>query len=437
MSGTKPKGGDTSSFSARLLAIPPVVLHARYTAGDVTENRPFANLAEVWVDSTRRAAALRATGTDPVLISGNGSDFEKMKAFLSALPRTVGSTLHADARADARLLGAEGAFLSDDAEELWTKTSAALSAGEFTPRRVLSGNKVSFISCRPQESACLPLPEGCLPLFEADALLEVGTDSFLPYVRAVESATGLPIANLAELEAALSVLLTRFATSHAPAVTVSLAHYGAFVKPNPYHAAQYFEKAISGKRHALSEPEAALLRTQLVRLLATLCACHGLRLICRFTSKNDARFGGYSVSALAELLDYLREWDVLCPTLLVFPAATLPQTLSALLDRFQTTEGTPLLFVGLAAAGALPHDVRRAIRTLLSAGKAPLFLGMCDDDAGLLASPARVRFATALADVLAEWVRDGIGFGEDALLFEAARSVWSEAMMCFLFPQQK
>jgi glucuronate isomerase len=302
---------------------------------------------------------------------------------------------------------------------------------------VLSDNNVSFISCGPQESAYLPLPEGCLPLFEADALLEVGTDSFLPYVKAVESATGLPVTTLSELEAALSLLFVRFAEGGAPAVTVSLAHYGAFEKPNPYHAAQYFDKAISGKRHALGETEAALLRTQLVRLLATLCARHGLRLICRFTPKNDARLGGYSVSALTELLDYLREWDVLVPTLLVFPTATLPQTLSALLDRFHTPEGTPLLFVGLAAAGALPHDVRCAIRTLLSAEKGPLFLGMCDDDRGLLASPARVRFATALADVLAEWAGDGIGFGDENTLFDTADSIWQRGLCRFLGLEQQ
>ena len=75
---------------------PNVDLLSNINVDDIAKNKKYTNITELFIDSNKKMRqALRYSGVDEKYITGSASDFEKFKAFCSAMPDLLGNLVYA------------------------------------------------------------------------------------------------------------------------------------------------------------------------------------------------------------------------------------------------------------------------------------------------------------------------------------------------------
>lgn len=339
-------------------------------------NRPYQNVAELLLGDPRRRALLRTVGVAEDFVFGDGADLEVLRAFCAAMEGAPDNLAHAQVRFELeKVLGITLPLCADTADEIWAQSAARFSATDVTPRALLSHSAASalLVFCAPEDGLDGLSAGGVrvLPLFCPEGLLDPADPSFLHTV----SALSLQSNTLEGLQEALSDALARFAAKGCR-VAVHNVLPRAFVRPDPYHAEQAFQKCL--RREVLDARERALLQAQLWRIL------------CMEYAKRDMALeivtGGVSVgiaasapraavhvteyAALRSLLDYLGGCSAVIPTLLYLSSPLeVPEAALLAMAYPAIREGVPRLSLGLVGGSAMQE------RALLSALSAALPLG--------------------------------------------------------------
>jgi len=411
-----------------------VAIDPGFSAAELSADRAFMTPVELWQRSPRLVRALRAAGLSEAEISGNAADFEKLAAWLGALPGTVGSTLAADLAADLAALGADDTNVLKNAPVAWRMACDRLAHGDLTPSTLLLKNRASLVTVDITE----PTPERAfhgaiypLPCF--DPIFSIENADFAACIGSISQKTGISIGDLSTLERAVFALLEGYVALGARAVVLDLSGFDRFERPDPYHADLALARGLAGENGALTPKEIALWRTQVLRMLGLALKEKGLRFLLRVRPKTEHVKGDFSPKAFEKLLSYLRERRALVPTALFLAAGELPRGLALLLGRFCDKDGAPLLVFGIEGAGATSALLSRSLRFYLGRGAAPLLLGVTDSDKGYFSAPTRVRFAKVLSLELARFaMSDGAGLFEEEELLSVGRAVYGEQAARFL-----
>ena len=413
--------------------MPAVALGVGFSVAEILRDRPFVTPVELWARNERLVRALEFSGVPRESIGGAAADFEKLTAWLLALPKTVGATVAADLAADLGRLGISVPPSAEYGEALWRAACDTLAGENVTPRVLLSQNRASFVIVDVTEPPMTqPLGGGIYPLVSFDAIFRIESPEFSSRMAAFLRTTGGNIEDCATLERVVSTQLSRYAALGARALVVDVSGYSRFERPNPYHAGQAFARGMVGEGALLTVREIAIWRAQVLRILGFAAKESGLSIVWRVRPKTEHVLGDFSVHALEKLLFYLEERGALVPTMLSLAAGDLPRGLARLLGRFCRKDGTPLLCFGIEGAGAATAALARSFAFYAEHGALPLLLGITDSDVGHFAQPTRLRFARVVAGGLARFAAtDGDGlFGEQALL-SAARGVMGEQAAAF------
>ncbi len=426
-----------AAFAKKLLhgieKAPAVEVGPRFSTEELIADRAFVTPTELWAKNPRLLPALRASGVREEEISGDAADFERLAAWLAALPATVGSTLAADLASDLGALGVSERLAGENAENVWRAACDALGRNAITPSALLSNNRATLVAVDITE----PCPAHALgrsiyPLPSFDALFAVEAPDFSSRTAAISKNTGIAVADLASLEQAISRLLDGYTASGARAVMLELSGFDRFERPNPYHAGLALARGLAGEGGTLTPKERAIWRAQVLRMLGLAMRERGLRFFFRVRPKTEHVMGDFSVSAFEKLLSYLVERRAMVPSVLSLAAGDLPRGLARLLGSFCEENGTPLLCFGIEGAGATAAALSRSLRFYLERGAASLLLGITDADKGCFSAPTRARFARVLANDLARFATtDGAGVFAEQELLSAARAVFAEQAMRF------
>lgn len=418
----------------RLKNLPSITVNARFDRKALMADRPFVTPLELWQQNPRLQLAMRVRGISSDEITGAAADYEKLVALLGVLTHTAGSTLAADLAADLAWLTAPLAPVPQNAAQIWQAACTHLFTGNVTPRTLLADERAALISVSVCDAGARnALGGNLLPLPSLDELADITAPDFAISAQTVGKSCNIAVTDLASLEAALQKTVAAFAAAGAVAASIDLSGYSHFHRPDPYHAGQLLAAAMAGRGATLTGKDRALWQAQLLRTVGRSLAAHGMRLVVKISPKTEHIWGDFSALAFTRLLTYLASEGALVKTLLTLAAGELPTGLSVLLDRFLDNGGKPLLYFGIAGAGACTPELSRSLRYYLRRAASPLLLGITDDERGFFTAHAKGRFCHVLAAELARFGGDdthctanGSDFVGVEQLFSLARDIATE-----------
>lgn len=283
---------DATSFllpteSARTLyraveQLPIYDCHNHLDPREIYENRPYASLTELWLARDHyKWRAMRAAGVPETLITGDGDEREKFRAWAATVARLPLCPLyhwtHLELR---RYFGIDEPLCPDSADAIYDRANALLATDGFRPRALLARMRVDTLCTTDnpwdtltwhRQLADETLPFTVRPSFRPDRLMQPEAPGWREAVDALSAAEGIPVRSYDDLLAALTHSLDRFA-----ALGCRAADHGfsVFDYLPSAHGAAAMDAALAGE--ALSPHQALALRSNLLRDLATAYARRGM-----------------------------------------------------------------------------------------------------------------------------------------------------------------
>jgi glucuronate isomerase len=230
--------------------------HCHLSPKDISENRRFANLFEIWLEGDHyKWRAMRANGVPEKYITGDAPPYEKFLAWARTVPYTLRNPLYHWTHLELqRYFGITQLLDETSAPEIWKRANAALAEG-LTAHAILQKFHVEVVCTTDdptddlrhhREIAKSNLPTRVFPAFRPDKALAIGEAEFLPWIEQLSKVANADIRNF---ETFLQALRSRHDSFHSAGCRLSdhgLEHCYATPCSEPA-AAAIFAKAREGQ----------------------------------------------------------------------------------------------------------------------------------------------------------------------------------------------
>lgn len=433
---------DTARRLYRQFAAPQPILdyHCHLSPRDVSENRQFANLFEIWLEGDHyKWRAMRANGVPEKYITGDATPYEKFLAWARTVPFTLRNPLYHWTHLELqRYFGISELLDEKSAPSIWDRANAALSQ-DLTAHAILQKFRVEALCTTDDPADDLRhhraiaksnLPTRVFPAFRPDKALAIGDAEFLPWVERLSQAANVDVR---DLETFMQALQSRHASFHSLGCRLSdhgLDHcYAAPCSEST--GAAIFSKARGGQ--PITEAERAEFASFMMLFFGRLDAEKGwtkqLHLGARRNVNTAARrkigtdsgfdaIGDFpQVSALAKYLDLLSQENTL-PQMILYnanPADTFQ--FATLIGCFQEGERPGKIQYGSAWWFLdQKQGITAQIDALSNTGLLSRFIGMVTDSRSFMSYPRHEYFRRILCDIVGQDVMRGELPDDDALL---------------------
>ena len=241
---------------------PIVDYHCHLSPRDISENRRFANLFEIWLEGDHyKWRAMRANGVAERYITGDATPYEKFLAWARTVPYTLRNPLYHWTHLELqRYFGITELLDETSAPVIWERANSVLTNG-LTTHAILQKFRVEVLCTTDDPTDDLlhhraiaksKLPTRVFPAFRPDKALAIGTAEFLPWV---EKLTKVANIDVHDLKSFLQALQSRHDFFHSAGCRLSdhgLDH--CYATPcSERAAAAIFLKARNGKSIAEDE----------------------------------------------------------------------------------------------------------------------------------------------------------------------------------------
>lgn len=130
-------------------AVPAAILdyHCHLSPKDITENRKFQNLTEIWLEGDHyKWRAMRINGVDERYITGNASPYEKFLEWSKTVPYTIRNPLYHWTHLELKnYFGTRKVLDETTAKEIYNECSAALQQDDFSVQSLLKRMNVEVV----------------------------------------------------------------------------------------------------------------------------------------------------------------------------------------------------------------------------------------------------------------------------------------------------
>lgn len=189
------------------------------------ENNNFENITEAWLAGDHyKWRVMRAFGIEEELVTGDGSDYDKFKAWASVVPHLIGNPLFHWAQLELKMFfGIEKILNPDTADEIWEETNEKLKQDDFKPRALLDRMNVVAMCTTDDPIDTLEyhkkLEESdwetkVRPTFRPDNAVNIHKPAFVDYIPKLEDAADMKIEYFDDLTAALENRIDYFHESN-------------------------------------------------------------------------------------------------------------------------------------------------------------------------------------------------------------------------------
>lgn len=119
--------------------LPIIDYHNHLSPGDISEDRQFKNISEVWISEDHyKWRAMRTLGVEEKYITGNGSDADKFQQWANCLPYTLRNPLfHWSQLELARYFNVFDLLNGKNASTIYQKTSEQLQQPQWSCRSLI------------------------------------------------------------------------------------------------------------------------------------------------------------------------------------------------------------------------------------------------------------------------------------------------------------
>ena len=244
---------------------PVIDYHCHLSPKDITENRQFENLFEIWLEGDHyKWRAMRANGEAERFCTGDADPYDKFLAFARTVPHTLRNPLYHWTHLELeRYFGLSDLLSEATAPRIWEAANAQLTSGSLRARDILKQWKVELVGTTDDPTDSLEyhaqIDEPGLkvvPTFRPDKAFAIGSGTpWQTWVDQLAETSGEACDTLDSLKAALAARMDHFSAHGCLASDHGLAACPTEIASD-VEAAKLFERARSGLSISAREADA-------------------------------------------------------------------------------------------------------------------------------------------------------------------------------------
>ena len=406
--------------------------HNHLPPGEIANNRQFANLGEVWLESDHyKWRAMRANGESESVITGDADLKEKYLAWAQTVPHTLGNPLYHWTHLElTRYFGITDLLGSDTAEAIWEQSSERLKDPSLSVHGILNQFDVRGLCTTDDPTDSLAQHEAIValdirtkvyPTFRPDKAWSVDQpEVFNAWADKLAATANVETDKLSGFLAALERRVEDF---HAIGSRLSdhSFPYCFDTFPSGIEANHIFDKARLGR--VVSPEEQHKFGAHVMEYLGRLYAQKGWAMQMHIGPQrnNNTRLfrtigpdigcdsiGDWPQAApLAKFLDRLEQDELLPKTILYNNNLMDNFTFATMAGNFQG--GTPgkIQFGSGWWHADQQEGMEWQMKALANTGLLSRFIGMLTDSRSFLSFPRHEYFRRTLCNLIGEFMRDG------------------------------
>lgn len=403
--------------------MPIIDYHCHLIPKMIADNHKFKNITELMLGGDHyKWRAMRSAGVDEKYITGDASDYDKFMKWAEVVPLCIGNPLYHWMHLELkRFFGIDEPFTPENADMVWNRCNELLAQDDFRARALIERSNVVALCTTddPADDLCYHKQlreEGfkvkVLPTFRPDKAVEIGKDTFVPYIK------NIGVKSYEELS---KWIRSRIAFFHENGCRIS-DHAFEYVPYAEGDASAVFTKRMSGE--ALTKQEEDAFKTALL----TVCAEEYTRLdwamqmhIGALRNNNtpmferlgpDTGFDSVNDLCIAEMLSALlnsfETKNILPKTILYTLNPKDNYVLSTMLGNFQKAPTFGKIQFGSAWWINDQRDgMVEQMKALANTGLLSAFVGMLTDSRSFVSYPRHEYFRRILCNLIGDWVDKG------------------------------
>ena len=401
--------------------LPIIDYHCHLSPKQIAENYKFKNAYDLFLGGDHyKWRQMRTNGIDEELITGGGDDYEKFKAFARTIPLLIGNPLYHWTHLELkRYFDIDETLSEKTCDMIWQRCNECLAKDEFRAQELIKRSNVEVICTTDDPIDTLEYHEQLkgfstkiLPTFRPDKAVEIGKDTFIPYIEAVGVKT------YAELEAWIRARIQYF-DEHGCRLSDHGLEYVPYSEGDPVSA---FDKRMAGE--TLTKAEIDSFKCAILKVCAEEYTKRGFTMqlhigALRNNNKKmyeklgaDTGFDSINDLAIAEdlsrFMNSLEYSDCLPKTILYTLNPKDNYVLGTMLGNFQKAPTPGKIQFG---SGWWFNDQRDGMeaqmKALANLGMLSRFVGMLTDSRSFVSYPRHEYFRRILSNIIGSWVEDG------------------------------
>lgn len=418
--------------------LPIIDYHCHVPPKEIAEDKRYSTITELWLGGDHyKWRAERSCGVPEKYITGDGSDYEKFRAYATVMPKLIGNPLYHWSHLELqRYFGYNGVLNADTCDEVWKLCNEKLAAPEMSAKNIIRNSGVNLLCTtddpiddlryHKQIAEDKEFNVKVLPAWRPDKGLKVDAEGYKEYIDALSKASDTEIKDVASLKAAFIKRLDYFDSLGCRTADHGIDHYIPFKRAkNLRQLDEIFTKAYSGE--IATEEEADIFRTEFLAFFgAEYSKRHWVMQLHYGVNRNpnsiymkklgpDTGFDCMDQSSdtarnLAKLFDLMFSSDSL-PRTIVYPINPSDNAaIATILGAFQNdSEGQmPRVMQGSAWWFNDNLDGMKAqMTTFANLSAFGNFLGMLTDSRSFISYPRHEYFRRILCDLLGNWAEGG------------------------------
>ena len=418
--------------------LPVIDYHCHVPPKEIAENKRYSNITELWLGGDHyKWRAERSCGVPEKYITGDGSDYEKFRAYASVMPKLIGNPLYHWSHLELqRYFGYEGVLNAETCDEVWELCNSKLAQPEMNAKEIIRRSGVTLLCTTDDPIDSLEyhkqikedknFPVTVLPAWRPDKGLKVDAAGYKDYIDALAKAADMAITDVASFKAAFVKRLDFFESMGCKTADHGIDNYIPFRRPvNLRQLDEIFAKAYAGEIATVEEAE--IFRTDLLCFFGAEYTKRKWVMQLHYgvnRNPNSVYFkklgpdtgfdvmdqSSVSAANLAKLLDAMYAKDNL-PRTVVYPINPSDNAaIGTIIGAFQNDSegGMPRVMQGSAWwFNDNLEGMRTQMISLANLSAFGNFLGMLTDSRSFISYPRHEYFRRILCDLIGTWVENG------------------------------
>lgn len=390
----------TSEFLYHMYAkkMPIIDYRCHFPIKEIARHKVYSNISELWImPDCHKLSAMRSCGIDERYITGDASDYERLKEFCRAMPKMIGNPIYQLSHIELRrYFDCDLIICEKNCDEIWKLTSKRLRDEEISAKSLILKSNVKLLCTTDDPADSLEFHESLsnddsfntkiLPTFCPDKAFEINKAGIREYIFKLGETMGKKITDMASFLSAMKVALDRFDTIGCKSAYHTVCDYVEFVKPDEYHASLVFKKAFESDGKEVSQYEAALFKSEMMYFFGKQYKSRGWIMQLYLVDNNSV--------ALSRLIDYLKNGAA-------WPNTALCSVGGGTAYNLESVQGRALLFNDC-------DDMSSQICSLAKQGALGASIGMISDSYTLMPYSRHEYFRRVLCDAIGKWVEEGL-----------------------------
>ena len=401
--------------------LPIIDYHCHLSPKQIAENYQFKNAFDLFLGGDHyKWRQMRSNGIPEEFVTGGADEYEKFRAFARTLPLLIGNPLYHWTHLELkRYFDIDETLNEESCERIWNKCNECLAKPEFRAQELIKRSNVEVI-CTTDDpidtleyhAALKDFSTKILPTFRPDKAVEIGKETFVPYIEQ----TG--VKTYGELVAWIKGRIAYF-NDFGCRLSDHALEYVPFGVGDPEAA---FNKRMAGEE--LTKAEIDAFKTAVLKACAEEYTKLGwtMQLHIGALRNNNGRMykklgpdTGYDsindlciAEALGAFMNHLEESEVLPRTILYTLNPKDNYVLGTMLGCFQDSTVPGKIQFG---SGWWFNDQRDGMEAQMQAlanlGMLANFVGMLTDSRSFVSYPRHEYFRRILCNLVGKWVEEG------------------------------